>query len=251
MNKSEYIFGLRAVIEAVEAGKNIEKILIRRDLGGELAKELWSVASRYGIVVQKVPLEKHNRITMKNHQGAIALLSPVAYFRLEQIVPSLYEEGVVPLVLILDSVTDTRNFGAIARTAECAAVDAIVVPERNSAGINADAVKTSAGALMRIPVCKERTVAEAVSYLKDCGYTIIGASEKTEQLYTAADYTAPTAIVLGAEDKGISPEVLKMCDSLVRIPILGAIESLNVSVAGGIIIYEAVRQRLSAGFSPE
>lgn len=248
MNKTDYIFGLRAIIEAIDAGKDIDKVLIRKDLGGELAKELWAKIKEYGIVVQKVPVEKLNRITMKNHQGAIALLSAVTYFRLEQIVPSLYEDGALPLVLVLDGITDTRNFGAIARTAECASVDAIVIPERNSVSVNADAVKTSAGALLKIPVCRERSVESAVRFLKDNGYRIIGATEKTDRLYPDANYLLPTAIVMGSEDTGISKEVLALCDDLVSIPILGSIESLNVSVAAGVIVYEAVRQRMADGY---
>ena len=250
MNK-DFIFGLRAVIEAIDAGKDIDKVFIRKDLGGELAKELWAKIKEYGIVVQKVPVEKLNRITMKNHQGAVAYLSPVTYYRLDDLVPQLYEDGDLPLVIVLDGITDTRNFGAIARTAECAAASAVVIPERGSVSVNADAVKTSAGALLHIPVCRERSLPEAVRFLKDNGYRIIGASEKTGSFYTDADYTGPSAIVLGAEDTGISPEILSLCDEFASIPMLGDISSLNVSVAGGIIIYEAVRQRLAAGLSPE
>jgi len=251
MNKKDYIFGLRAIIEAIDAGKDIDKVMIRKDLGGELAKELWAKIREYGIVAQKVPVEKLNRITMKNHQGAIAMLSPVAYFKLEQIVPMLYEDGCLPLILILDGITDTRNFGAIARTAECAGVDAIVIPERNSVSVNGDAVKTSAGALLKIPVCRESNTLSAVRFLKDNGYQVIGATEKTDKIYTNADFLLPTAIVMGSEDNGISKEVLSECDNLVRIPILGSIESLNVSVAAGVMVYEAVRQRLASGYAPE
>lgn len=250
MNK-DYIFGLRAIIEAIEAGKDIDKVLIRKDLGGELAKELRAKMEEYGVVSQKVPVEKLNRITMKNHQGAIAFLSPVTYHKLENLVPLLYENGELPLIVVLDGITDTRNFGAIARTAECAAASAIVIPERNSVSVNADAVKTSAGALLYMPVCRERSLPEAVRLLKDNGYRIVGASEKTRYLYTDADYTGPTAIVLGAEDTGISPEVHALCDCLVSIPMLGSISSLNVSVAGGIFLYEAVKQRMAAGMTAQ
>lgn len=244
MEKNEYIFGLRAVIEAIESGKDIDKVLLRKDLSGDLAKELISKIKEYGIVSQRVPVEKLNRITMKNHQGAIALISPVAYYSLEHLVPQLYEYGLLPFIVVLDGVTDARNFGAIARTADCAGADAIVIPERNSAGVNADAVKTSAGALLHLPVCREKSVLEAVKYLKDNGYMIVGATEKGIKNYTQEDYSVPVAIVMGAEDTGISPAVLQKCDALVSIPILGNIGSLNVSVAAGVMMYEVVRQRM-------
>lgn len=249
MEKTDYIFGLRAIMEAIDAGKSIDKILLRRDLGGDLAKELLDKIKAYDIVVQRVPMEKLNRITMKNHQGAIAILSPVGYHKLDNIIPTLYEEGKTPMILVLDGITDARNFGAIARSADCAAVDAIVIPERGSASVTSDAVKASAGALFYVPVCRERDTLTAVKKLKENGYLIVGASEKGAESYVDADYTVPVAIVMGAEDTGISPEVLRRCDTLAAIPILGNIGSLNVSVAAGVILYEAVRQRLQAGFS--
>ncbi len=249
MDKSQYVFGLRAVIEAIEAGRDIDKVLIRKDMGGDLARELAAKISEYGIPSQRVPLEKLNRITMKNHQGAIALLSPVTYYRLDQIVPELFDRGSTPLIVLLDGVTDTRNFGAIARTAECAGVDTIVIPERGSATVTPDAVKTSAGALLHIPVCRERSLADAVRYLQQCGIRVIGASEKSGRQFTDEDMTVPTAIVMGAEDTGLSNEVSRLCDSLAGIPIIGHIASLNVSVAAGVMIYEAVRQRLDGGMT--
>lgn len=252
IHKSDYIFGLRAIIEAIEAGKEIDKVLIRKDLAGsELSHELMDKIKEHGIVTQRVPLEKLNRITMKNHQGAIALLSMVSYYPLSQIVPALYEDGMLPFILLLDGITDNRNFGAIARTAECAGVDAIVIPERHSVTVNADAVKTSAGALLHIPVCRERSIASAVRYLKESGLTVIGASEKGSHSYTTADFTGPVAIVMGAEDTGISDEVLRQCDRLAAIPVIGSIGSLNVSVAAGVMMYEAVRQRMQAGMKCE
>lgn len=249
MDKSQYVFGLRAVIEAIEAGRDIDKVLIRKDMGGELARELTAKINEFGIPSQRVPLEKLNRITMKNHQSAIALLSPVTYYRLDQIVPELFDRGATPLIMLLDGVTDTRNFGAIARTAECAGVDTIVIPERGSATVTPDAVKTSAGALLHIPVCRERSLADAVRYLKQCGIRVIGASEKSGKQFTDEDMTVPTAIVMGAEDTGLSAEVSRLCDSLAGIPIIGHIASLNVSVAAGVMIYEAVRQRLDGGMA--
>ncbi|MBD5270058.1 MAG: 23S rRNA (guanosine(2251)-2'-O)-methyltransferase RlmB [Bacteroides sp.] len=251
MEKNDFVFGRRAVMEAIAAGKNIDKVLIRKDLSGELASELLSMIKEYGIVMQRVPVERINRITMKNHQGAVALLSPVAYQKLDNILPALYEEGCVGLVAVLDGLTDTRNFGAIGRTADCAGVDAIVIPERNSVSVTPDAVKTSAGGLFYVPVCRERDVVGAVKKLKEYGYRIVGASEKAAINYTQADYTVPVAIVMGAEDTGISPEVLRLCDDLVAIPMLGNIGSLNVSVAAGVLLYEAVRQRMDFGMKPE
>ena len=251
MEKNDYIFGIRAILEAIESGKTIDKALIRRDLGGELAKELLDKVREYDIVVQRVPLERLNRITMKNHQGAIAQLSPVGYHRLDNIIPQLYEDGKIPFALVLDGVTDARNFGAIARSADCAGVDFIVVPERGSASVTSDAVKASAGALFYVPVCRERDTLTAVKKLKENGYLVVGASEKGAQSYIDADYTVPVAIVMGSEDTGISPEVLRQCDRLAAIPILGNIGSLNVSVAAGVILYEAVRQRLASGFSKQ
>lgn len=183
---------------------------------------------------------------MKNHQGVVALLSPVSYQRLENLVPLFYEEGRTPLVLVLDGITDTRNFGAIGRTADCAGVDAIVIPERNSVTVTPDAVKTSAGGLFYVPVCREHTTLGAVRFLKENGYRIVGATEKGAEDYTRADYTVPVAIVMGNEETGISDEVLRQCDDLAAIPICGKIGSLNVSVAAGVMMYEAVRQRRAA-----
>lgn len=243
MDKNDYIFGIRAVIEAIESGKNIDKVLVRKDLGGELGKELLAKIKEREVVMQRVPQEKLNRITMKNHQGAIALLSPVEYSRLEHLVPLFYEEGRNPLVVVLDGITDTRNFGAIGRTAACAGVDAIVIPERNSVSVTPDAVKTSAGGLFYVPVCRERDTLSAVRFLKDNGYRIVAATEKCARNYTEADFTVPVAIVMGSEDVGISDAVLRISDDLAAIPMVGKIESLNVSVAAGVMIYEALRQR--------
>lgn len=243
MEKKDYIFGIRAVTEAIEAGKSIDKVLVRRDLGGELAKDLLDKIKEYGILMQRVPQEKLNRITMKNHQGAIALLSPVDYYRLEDLVPLFYEEGRNPFILVLDGLTDTRNFGAIGRTAACAGVDAIVIPEKNSVSVTPDAIKTSAGGLFHVPVCRERDTLSAVRMLRENGYHIVGATEKGSMNYTDPDYTVPVAVVMGSEDVGISDAVLRECDDLAAIPIPGKIESLNVSVAAGIMTYEVLRQR--------
>ena len=247
IDKSQVVFGIRAVIEAIESGKQVDKVLMKKDLGGELARELLSVTREYNVPVQRVTVERINKVTRKNHQGVIAFMAAVDYYHVDDIVPALYDEGINPLVVVLDGVTDVRNFGAIARTCECAGVNCIVIPERNSVSVNADAVKTSAGALNYLPVCRERNLVKSVQYLRDSGFKVMGASEKTDLNYTKADFTGPVAIVLGAEDTGISTDVLKLCDTLVAIPEFGQINSLNVSVAGGIMIYEVVRQRLNDG----
>lgn len=249
MERNEYIFGIRAVMEAIEAGKDIDKVYLKKDLQGELASELMDLIRQYGIVAQRVPIERINKITRKNHQGVVAILSAVTYHRLDNLVPQLYEEGIMPFIVVLDGITDVRNFGAIARTCECVGANAIVIPERGSVSVGGDAIKTSAGALHHLPVCREKNIHSALRFLKDAGYTIVAASEKAEISYTQADYTGPIAIVMGAEDTGVSPESLRQCDSLVAIPMFGNISSLNVSVAAGIMMYEVVRQRLAADFS--
>ena len=243
MDIKDYIFGTRAIIEALEAGKTLDKIMVKRDGSNVLLNELFEKAKLYNVPVIKVPVEKLNRITRKNHQGAIAILSPVTYHKLEDLVPEIYERGDVPFCVMLDGVTDARNFGAIARTCECAGVDFIVIPERNSASVTSDSVKASAGALFHIPVCREKDLSRSVSFLKDSGYKIIGASEKAIENYTKTDMKVPLAIVMGAEDTGISIDILRKCDDLVSIPIKGKIGSLNVGVATGVLVYEVVRQR--------
>ncbi len=243
MKTNDYIFGLRAVIEAIKAGKDIDKVLIKKDISGDLVAELFQVIKEYGVVSQRVPVECINRITQKNHQGVVAFLSPVAYHNLDDLIPSLFEAGKLPFVVALDGITDVRNFGAIARTCECSGVDAIIIPEKNSVSVNADAVKTSAGALLHIPVVRVKNLNKAIKQLKESGLMIVGATEKGSKNYTTFDYTVPTAIVMGAEDTGISNENLRECDYLAAIPMFGQINSLNVSVAAGILIYEVVRQR--------
>ncbi len=237
------IFGIRAVIEAIKADKEIDKIFMRRDMSNELSKELFTVLGEKQVPIIKVPVEKLNRLTKKNHQGVVAFISAVTYQHIEDIIPSLYEEGKNPFIVILDGVTDVRNFGAIARTCECAGVHAIVVPVRGGAAVNADAVKTSAGALHTLPICRAENLTETIKFIKASGLKVIAASEKTTKNYTQADYSSPVAILMGAEDIGIAPENLRICDEMVSIPIRGNIQSLNVSVAAGILIYEGVRQR--------
>lgn len=237
------IFGIRAVIEAIEAGKEIDKLLIKKDLQGDLSKELFDTLKGRGIPVQRVPVERLNRITRKNHQGVIAFTTEITYQHIQDIIPTLFEEGRNPFFILLDGITDVRNFGAIARTAECAGADAIIIPMHNSVSATADAVKTSAGALHIIPVCRESRIDSAIKYLKECGFRIVAATEKGKTDYTKGSYTGPTCLIMGAEDTGIPAEHLSLCDEWVRIPILGKIESLNVSVAAGVLIYEIVKQR--------
>ncbi|PLX10219.1 MAG: 23S rRNA (guanosine(2251)-2'-O)-methyltransferase RlmB [Marinilabiliales bacterium] len=247
MNKKESkpntIYGLRAIIEAIEAGKTIEKVLLKQNLNNELSGTLWKYSKKQNIQVQYVPVEKLNSIHQKNHQGAIAYISPVSFFNLEEVVEENLEKGATPLLLLLDGITDVRNFGAIARSAECAGATAIVVPKNNSARINADAIKTSAGALHKIPVCKVADLMDAVFLLKDMGIQIVAASEKTEKTLFEANLKVPSALIMGSEDKGISPKVLKAADEHCKIPLTGDIQSLNVSVASGIFLFEAIRQR--------
>lgn len=246
MENTDYIYGLRAIIEAIREGRSIDKLFIKKDLSGELASELFGLMREHHIVAQRVPVERLNRITRKNHQGAIAMLSAIEYANLGNLVTSLFEEGMLPFIVVLDGITDVRNFGAIARTAECCGVNALVIAERGSVSVGADAVKTSAGALLSLPVCRERSVAGAVRFLKDSGFNVVAVSEKADFNYTLGDYTAPTALVMGAEDVGISPEVMSLCNTRVSIPMFGHIGSLNVSVAAGVMMYEVVRQRLDA-----
>ena len=240
---NEMIFGVRAVIEALQAGKEIDKILIKRDIQSDLSKELFAALKGTTIPVQRVPIERLNRITKKNHQGVVAFISPVTYQLTEQLVPFLFEEGKNPFFIMLDGVTDVRNFGAIARTCECAGVDALIIPNRDSVSVNADAIKTSAGALHKLPVCRELYLTATLRYLKESGFRIIAATEKGDYNYTEADYSGPLCIIMGAEDKGVSYDNLALCDEWVKIPMRGTIESLNVSVAAGILIYEAIRGR--------
>lgn len=239
----ESIYGIRPVIEAIKAGKQIDKILVKQGLTGELAGELSALLKEKGIPYQIVPFERFAKYGARNHQGVVAFIVPVELVELESLVPMLFESGKVPFLLILDRITDVRNFGAIVRTAECAGVDAIIVPAKGAAQIGSDSVKTSAGALHHVPICKVGSLKVTLNFLKNSGFrTIITTDKASENLYDA-DLKGPIAIVMGAEDTGVSPDLFKLADSLIRIPIMGKIGSLNVSVAAGVMIYEAVRQR--------
>ncbi len=239
------IFGIRAVLEAIKAGKEIDKVIIQRSLNSPLIKELHQATKTYGIPFQYLPAEKFKVWDSKNHQGVVAFLSEIVYYDIQTILPGIYEDGEDPFILILDQVTDVRNFGAIARTAECAGVHAIIIPEKGSAAINADAIKASAGALHKIPICRSKSLLNTIKMLKDNGLQIIAATEKSTTNYNSIEYLKPTAVVMGSEDQGISPQLLEISDQLISIPVYGSIESLNVSVATGILLYEMLRQKKS------
>ena len=239
----DLIFGVHAVIEAIDARKEINKIMIQRGMDKALFKELKEALANKKYTLQFVPAEKLNRLTQKNHQGVIAFISPVIYHEISDVLADVFERGDIPNILVLDRITDVRNFGAIARSAECAGVQAIVIPFKNSAKVTPDAIKTSAGALYNIPVCRVQNLKTLVRSFKKEGIRIVAATEKGENMYTEANLTLATAIIMGSEDVGIEDALLRLADEQVKIPILGAIESLNVSVAASLMIYEAVRQR--------
>ena len=230
-------------MEAITAGKDIERVLLQKKSESPGSQELFSLLREHKIEFQFVPVEKLNRITRKNHQGAIAFISQVSYTPLEEIVSRAYESGRDPLVLILDHISDVRNFGAIARTAECTGVDGIVIPDKGSVRISGDAVKTSAGALMKIPVARVSSLRETVNYLVMSGLKVVSATEKSDAGLFEADLTGPLAIIMGSEDTGVSASLQEMSNLRIRIPLMGEIGSLNVSVAAGVVLYEIIRQR--------
>ncbi len=230
-------------MEALEAGREIEKVLIQKGIQGDTALGLRSALGKAGIPFQHVPLEKMNRVTRKNHQGIIAYISPIVYESIENVLPQVFEDGKDPFILVLDRITDVRNFGAIARSAECAGVDAIVIPSRGGALINGDAVKTSAGALNSIKVCRSFKLKDTLDFLKLSGLKIFSITEKADNAYYDVDLKGPAAFIMGSEEDGISPAYIEMSDDVMKIPMQGSIASLNVSVASGIVLFEALRQR--------
>ncbi len=246
-SKDDFIFGLRPVIEAIEAGKTIDKIFVQNALQGQIYIELKQILAKYKIRPNYVPIEKLNRFTRKNHQGVVAFISDVPFEKIEDVLPALFEQGKTPFLLILDRLTDVRNFGAICRTAECVGVDAIILPEKGAAPINSDAIKTSAGAIYNLKICKERNLAHTVDFLQQSGVQVFASTEKAQKLVYDVDFTAPCAVVMGNEETGISKEVLHHADEKIKLPIEGKTQSLNVSVACGAVLYEAVRQKLKAG----
>ena len=243
MKESQLIYGIRPVVEALRSGKEIEKIFLQSTLQGSLLQELKEEIAKRKTVVQYVPVEKLNRLTRNNHQGVVAVISLIEYYSFEEIVTQIIEKGKMPFLLMLDRVTDVRNLGAIARSAECAGVDAIIVPQYSSAQINEDAIKTSSGALLRIPICRELNLKTTINLAKEMGVNVYCATEKGGELFTQVPMKESLMIVMGSEDTGVSPEIIKLCDKRIKIPIKANIESLNVSVAAGILMYEVVRQR--------
>ncbi len=249
-NNTEYIFGIRTIIEAINAGKELEKIYLQKDLKGSLINELNGIIRREKIASSYVPIEKLNKLSkFQNHQGAVAKTSAIKFHDLEELIFKSQEKkeknkDFVPLYLLLDQITDVRNFGAIMRTAECANVTGIIIPNNGNAPVNADAIKTSAGAAFNIPICKVEHIKDALFILQASGIQIVSVTEKTDQLLYSIDLTKPSALIMGSEHRGISPSVLKMSDQKAKLPMYGTIESLNVSVACGIALYEVVRQRL-------
>lgn len=245
MEEKDFIYGSRAIIEAIKSSIEIDKLFIARKSESEISKELLDLAKEYKIPLQYAPVEKLNRITRKNHQGAIAFISSVSYVPLEELISSCYEQGKDPLFVILDQISDVRNFGAIARSAECMGFNGIIIAFKGAAKINADAVKTSAGALLKIPVSRVKSLANSIKFLKDSGVQIISVTEKASEICYNANLTGPLALVIGSEDRGISPNLLYLSDQKVQIPMEGETESLNVSVATSVLLYEVKRQRNS------
>jgi 23S rRNA (guanosine2251-2'-O)-methyltransferase len=243
-NDDEFIFGVRAVIEAIKANREINKIMIQKGMNKDLFQELKDTLVDKNFYLQFVPIEKLNKITENNHQGVIAYVAPIAYHSVEELVEKMLEKGEKPCVLVLDRITDVRNFGAIARTAECQGVDAILIPSRGSVQVTSDAIKTSAGALNRIPVCKSDNIKNSLFYLQQCGLRIVACTEKTETPLYQANLRGSVVIIMGSEEDGITTDFLNMADIKARIPMRGEIASMNVGVAAGIVLYEKTRQEL-------
>lgn len=244
MQNQTQIFGIRAIIEAINAGKTIDKVFLQKGLKGELFNELESLLNKASINKSYVPIEKLNRLTNKNHQGAVALISPIAFHDMESLVLNVMESGKTPLFLLLDQLSDVRNFGAIIRTAECTGVHGIIIQKKGSAPINGDTIKTSAGAVFKVPICKVDHIKDAVFYMQASGIKVIAATEKTNNTLYDVSFTEPCAIIMGSEGRGINPSTLKIVDAKAKLPLFGTIESLNVSVACGAFLYEAIRQRI-------
>ena len=238
------IFGLRAIIEAINSEKTIDKVFLQKGLRGELFNELDHLIRQQSINVSYVPIEKLNRLSNKNHQGAVAQISPIDFHDLENLVMNVIESGKPPLFLLLDQISDVRNFGAIIRTAECTGVNGIIIQKKGAAPINGDTVKTSAGAVFKVPICKVDHIKDAMFHLQTSGIKVIAATEKTENTVYDVSFRHPCAIIMGSEGKGISPSIIKLADDRAKLPMYGNIGSLNVSVACGAFLYEAVRQRL-------
>ncbi|APU10820.1 23S rRNA (guanosine(2251)-2'-O)-methyltransferase RlmB [Cellulophaga lytica] len=245
MEKTTQIYGIRAIIEAINANEALDKIFVQKGLKSDLFRELENLARKKGISISYVPVEKLNRLTKNNHQGVVANISPITFHNFEELVESVIQKKEAPLFLLLDQLSDVRNFGAIIRTAECTGVDGIIIQKKGAAPVTADTIKTSAGAAFKVPIAKVNHIKDAVHYLQASGVKIIAASEKTENTIYDVSFKEASAIIMGSEDVGISPSILKAADHTAKLPLLGEIESLNVSVACGVFLYEAVRQRLA------
>ncbi len=243
LKESDCIFGLRPVIEAVRAGKQIDRLLVRQGLQGALYHELMIEVRKHKIPYQIVPLERIELVTRKNHQGVLAWLSLIEFQSITNLLPMIFEKGEDPLIIALDGISDVRNFGAIVRSADCLGAHAVLIPEKGSARITADGIKTSAGALHTFPVCREKSIVRSIEYLKESGLRIITADEKSGKEVYGLPLKGPLVLIMGSEDKGISRDLLSIADHKVKIPMTGNINSLNVSVAAGIILYEIARQR--------
>ncbi len=241
--KQEMVYGIRPLLEAIQSGKEVEKVLIQKGLRNDNFAELMKLIKSENVPFQFVPPEKLRRVTRKNHQGVIGFISPVTFYQIEDVLPSIYEDGRMPFIIIMDRITDVRNFGAILRSAEGAGIDAVIIPSRNSAQLNSGTIKSSAGAIFKIPICRSDNLKTTIDFLKDSGLQIVAASEKAEKVHFESSLTGPLALILGSEDEGVSEEYLKQTDNLVKIPMMGEVESLNVSVAAGILMFEVVRQR--------
>lgn len=237
------IFGIRPVLEAIESGRTIDKVYIKKDAEGQLISELRDLMRRHHIHIQEVPIEKLNRLVRGNHQGVVAQLSAIEYADLADMINNVPSDE-TPLFVVFDGVTDVRNFGAIARSAECAGAHGLIVPIKNAAPVNADAIKTSAGALYKIPVCRVGSIRNALKTLQAEGMQVVAATEKSTTVIYDADFRKPTVFIMGSEDTGISKEVLKICDVQLAIPMIGSIGSLNVSAAAAVMLFEVVRQRI-------
>lgn len=244
MEENLQIFGTRAIIEAIKADKPINKVYLQKGLKNPLSYQLEQLLKENKISVSYVPLEKLNKLSQKNHQGAIAHISPIAFQDFETIVDTILAAKENPLFLLLDQVSDVRNFGAIIRTAECAGVDAIILSKTGAAPINADTIKTSAGAAYTLPLCKVEHLKDALFYLSASNVQSVAATEKSDKNIYELDLKLPTALIMGSEGRGISKSILNMVNEKAKLPIMGKIESLNVSVACGAFLYEIVRQRL-------
>ena len=242
-NKQQIVYGLRPVIEAIASGQQVERILIQNGLNSSLLNELRAKMKEHDIPFQYVPVEKLNKMTSGNHQGVVATIGSVKYHSLVDLLESLGDTSAAPLLLLLDHITDVRNMGAIARTAECTGVTALIVPDRGSAAMNEDAIKTSSGALLRLPVCREQNFKTVVNLAKQYGYQVVAATEKGAEHYRKVDFRKPTLLILGNEETGISPDLLKLSDVRAKLPIVGEVASLNVSVAAAVFMYEALNQR--------